>query len=131
MTLSARFADAHRTLSARFAGSESHVRGWLRQCPSERGRAACATAQQILADLPQASPIIQFPFSPVLLLSSLLPLAFSPKPHVSVAPPSCLSSGRQIGLCSRERAPAVGICSSHIDGKVSPVHPISQGSYFM
>ena len=41
---------------------------------------------------PQASPIPPFPFSSVLLLSSLLPLLLPPKPHFSVATPSFLSS---------------------------------------
>jgi hypothetical protein len=41
---------------------------------------------------PQASPIPPFPFSSVLLISSLLPLLLPPKPHFSVATPSFLSS---------------------------------------
>ena len=89
---------ARRTLSARFAGTESHAAVCASArlgaaVPKRSGRSAAgATAQQFLAALPQASPIPPFSFYSVLLISSLLSLPLPPKPHFSVATPSFLSS---------------------------------------
>jgi len=70
-------------MSARFAGLKSHAAA----CASARLGAAVPpngvhvelqdTNKQFLAALSQTSPILLFPFSPVLLLSSLLPLPSS------------------------------------------------------